>query len=83
MMDEEDWEFNPTHEIGGPLLSLDEMREAMEDEIGPEMDLEMWNICELQITCLFASQLTIFCYFFVQEIRLSPNAIHIQQLLRY
>lgn len=30
-----------------PLLSLDEMREVIEDELGPGMDLEMWKLCEL------------------------------------
>jgi hypothetical protein len=63
--DGEDWEFDPTDEIGGPLLSQDEMQEALEDEMGPEMDLQMWNLRELYAAYFF-SQLTM-CFSFVQE----------------
>jgi hypothetical protein len=44
--DDETWEYDPEDEFNEPLLSLAEMQEAIEDEIGPEMDLEMWALCE-------------------------------------
>jgi hypothetical protein len=45
--DDEDWEFDPNDDLAGPSLLLDEIQEALEDEIGPGMDLEMWNLREL------------------------------------
>jgi hypothetical protein len=44
--DDETWEYDPEDEFNEPLLSLDEMQEAIEDEIGSEMDLEMWALRE-------------------------------------
>jgi hypothetical protein len=47
--DEEPLEFDLEDELDDPFqfLSLDEMREALEDELGPGMDQEMWELREL------------------------------------
>jgi len=45
--DDKTWEYDPEDEFNEPLLLLDEMQEAIEDEIGSEMDLEMWALREL------------------------------------
>ena len=42
--DEENWEFHHDNEFNEPLLSLNEIQEALEDAIGPRKDLEMWNL---------------------------------------
>jgi hypothetical protein len=44
--DEEQFKFDSDSELNESFQSLDEMREAIEDEIGPGMDLEMWKLCE-------------------------------------
>jgi hypothetical protein len=44
--DDETWEYDPEDDFIEPLLSLDEMQETIEDEIGPGMDLEMWALRE-------------------------------------
>jgi hypothetical protein len=42
--DSESSEYDSDEESDELLLSLEEMREAIEDEIGPGMDLEMWEL---------------------------------------
>ena len=44
--DESDLESSEddSNEFDEPLLSLEEMREAIQDEIGPGIDLEMWEL---------------------------------------
>jgi hypothetical protein len=44
--DEEPFESDSEDDLFEPLLSLDEIREAIEDEIGPCMDLKMWSLRE-------------------------------------
>src|SRR6266436_2026207 len=44
--DEERFKFDSDSELNESFQSLDEMREAIEDEMGPGMDLEMWKLRE-------------------------------------
>ena len=51
--DEEDWEFHHDDELTEQPLSLDEIREALEDAIGPGKDLEIWNLRKMKAIQLF------------------------------
>ena len=45
LTDDEDWEYDAdSGKFDDPFLSLEEIEEALEDAIGPESDLEMWNL---------------------------------------